>query len=278
MRARPASSPLPLPELDRGDAGSIAVSDEVAAIPLGHRWIVDGFSVIPCPQGLITLLCDMTQALRAMTALRARGLHATPTHLLVRAAALALQRHPDTHRLVCGYHAIRPARVDIGLSVAGQTSYAPVLVIQDVGRKRLSDLVPEMVQGVAEARRKEGEDLRGMRRTGWVVPWGALRRLILRWLYRSFWFRRRLAGTFQVTCLNDVDQAFPLAFYTGSALAMGRVADRVVAVGGAPVVRPMAWLTLALDHKALDGRTASRLLNAVREILEGEELVQEASI
>ncbi|MDW8280534.1 MAG: 2-oxo acid dehydrogenase subunit E2 [Myxococcales bacterium] len=220
----------------------------------------------------------MTQALRAMATLRARGLHATPTHLLVRAAALALQRHPDTHRLVCGYRAICPGRVDIGLSVAGQTSYAPVLVIQDAGRKRLSDLVPEIIHGVAEARRKESEDLRGMRRTGWVIPWGVLRRLILRWLYRSFWFRRRLAGTFQVTCLNNVDQAFPLAFYTGSALAMGRVTDRVVALGGAPVVRPMAWLTLALDHKALDGRMASRLLNAVREILEGEELVQEASL
>src|SRR5207253_943027 len=41
-------------------------------------------------------------------------------------------------------------------------------------------------------------------------------------------------------------------------LAVGRVADCVVAEDGVPVVRPMATLTLSVDHRVADGATAAR--------------------
>ena len=44
-------------------------------------------------------------------------------------------------------------------------------------------------------------------------------------------------------------------------LAVGSIADRVVAVDGKPAVRPMMTLTLSCDHRAADGARAAMFLN-----------------
>ena len=44
-------------------------------------------------------------------------------------------------------------------------------------------------------------------------------------------------------------------------LAVGGIADRVVAVDGMPAVRPMMTLTLSCDHRAVDGARAAMFLN-----------------
>jgi pyruvate dehydrogenase E2 component (dihydrolipoamide acetyltransferase) len=46
-------------------------------------------------------------------------------------------------------------------------------------------------------------------------------------------------------------------------LAVGAITDRVAAVGGKPVVRPMLTLTLSSDHRVVDGATAAAFLNDV---------------
>ena len=96
-------------------------------------------------------------------------------------------------------------------------------------------------------------------RTGWVIPFGPVRRFIMRLLQRSFWFRRKLVGTFQITCMPQIDQVYALTMYSSAAIGFGRVCDRVIAEGNQPVVRPTVWLTLALDHLAMDGKTAGDL-------------------
>jgi pyruvate dehydrogenase E2 component (dihydrolipoamide acetyltransferase) len=50
-------------------------------------------------------------------------------------------------------------------------------------------------------------------------------------------------------------------------LAVGAISDRVVAVEGKPVVRPMMTLTLSCDHRAADGARAARFLNDLAEAL-----------
>ena len=51
-------------------------------------------------------------------------------------------------------------------------------------------------------------------------------------------------------------------------LAVGRIADRVVAVNGQPAVQPTMVLTLSCDHRALDGARGAQFLGAVAELLE----------
>jgi pyruvate/2-oxoglutarate dehydrogenase complex dihydrolipoamide acyltransferase (E2) component len=247
-------------------------------IPLSHgeRWFVDGFSVMPHPGGVIIRLCDMTQAQKALDALRARGLPGTWMAIFVRASALALKRYPEAHLMMAGYNKVRPLHADIGLSVAGRTSYAPVLIVPSAEERSLPEIVAFLQQEVPATREKEVRDLAGMKRLGWIIPFGPLRRFILRLLGRSMWFRRRLVGTFQVTCVPNIDIGLPLVFYSGSAVFFTRITDRVLAVGGQPVVRPTVWITLALDHKMLDGRIGAGLLDAIIRVLESDELLREA--
>jgi pyruvate dehydrogenase E2 component (dihydrolipoamide acetyltransferase) len=50
-------------------------------------------------------------------------------------------------------------------------------------------------------------------------------------------------------------------------LAVGSIADRVVAVEGRPAVRPMMTLTLSADHRAADGARAAMFLNDLTEAI-----------
>jgi pyruvate dehydrogenase E2 component (dihydrolipoamide acetyltransferase) len=50
-------------------------------------------------------------------------------------------------------------------------------------------------------------------------------------------------------------------------LAVGGIADRVVAVEGKPAVRPMMALTLSSDHRVVDGARAALFLNDLAEAL-----------
>jgi pyruvate dehydrogenase E2 component (dihydrolipoamide acetyltransferase) len=51
-------------------------------------------------------------------------------------------------------------------------------------------------------------------------------------------------------------------------LAVGRIADRVVAVNGQPAVAPMMALTLSCDHRALDGARGAQFLGALADLVE----------
>ena len=250
--------------------------DRIESIPLGWRWIDDAFAVSPTAAGFGLLLVDMTKAKAALRSLRDARIPATMTHLIVRATALALARNPECHQMVVNYKRLSPGTVDIGLSMAGETTYAPVVVLPAADQKPLSTLIPFVIESIDKAVEKERVDLAAMRRQLWVIPFGFMRRFIIRWLNKWIWFRRRIAGTFQVSMVPTVDVVGPLMFYTSCGVAAGSVADRVVAVGGQPVVRPTMWLTVAGDHAAVDGVRAAHLLCAIRDTLEGDELVAEA--
>jgi 2-oxoacid dehydrogenases acyltransferase (catalytic domain) len=126
-------------------------------------------------------------------------------------------------------------------------------------------------------RKKEKEDLAFMRRVGWLVPFAWMRRIILRWLFGSISFRRKLAGTFQVSCLDKVDICVPFLFNTAACLGVGRVRDAVVPVNGHPMVRPILTLAISIDHKAWDGMSGAAFLGEMRTILEEGLLDTEAA-
>jgi pyruvate dehydrogenase E2 component (dihydrolipoamide acetyltransferase) len=51
-------------------------------------------------------------------------------------------------------------------------------------------------------------------------------------------------------------------------LAVGATEDRVVALDGAPAVRPMVTLTLTCDHRAVDGAIGAEFLQTLTASLE----------
>jgi pyruvate dehydrogenase E2 component (dihydrolipoamide acetyltransferase) len=50
-------------------------------------------------------------------------------------------------------------------------------------------------------------------------------------------------------------------------LAVGAIADRVVAVDGRPSVRPMITLTLSSDHRVVDGARAAEFMRDLAEAI-----------
>jgi pyruvate dehydrogenase E2 component (dihydrolipoamide acetyltransferase) len=51
-------------------------------------------------------------------------------------------------------------------------------------------------------------------------------------------------------------------------LAVGRILDRIVAVDGAPAVRPMMKVSLSFDHRVVDGAEGARFLDTLAALVE----------
>jgi hypothetical protein len=251
-----------------------APAHQIDRIPFGERWLPDAWELFHVPGGFGLQLADMTQVKKAVRILRDAKIPATYPHLIVRAVALAYARNPRALQLICNYKRMIPSVLDVGISMAGQTSYAPVVVVPAVDQKPLAVLIPTIIDAIDAAAAREAGDLKTLYR--WAIPFRWLRRWILGILHRSLDWRTRIVGHFQVTCLTNVDVVVPLVFYSSSILGVGAIRDRVVALDGVPVVRPTVWLSGVSDHATTDGQRGGDSLQVIKEILEGEELVREA--
>ena len=232
-----------------------------------ERWLVDSLRVIRPSFVSYQVSADMTQALGQIEQLRRSGAAVTTTHQLVRATAVAFARNPGLHQMISGTRRHRPERIDIGLSITGETFVAPVLVLEGADKKSVVELAEETARRVPEVRKADKEKLAGLRKWGWLAPTPALRRAIMRRLFSRTDVIRQAAGTFQVSTV-PVDAAVTSVFLASGVLVGGQVGARVVALNGQPAVRPMMTLTLSGDHNVWDGRAAARFLAEVRAELE----------
>lgn len=244
--------------------------DSKESLDYAERWLLDGLRVLRPALSVHQITVDMTNALARLEALRRQGVNATSTHLLVRAAARGLAANPNLHQVIAGTKRQRPGRVDIGLSVTGETFVAPVLVIEGADQKSVADIAAEIARRTPQVRQADQQMLRALRQWGWLLPFGFLRRGLLRLLFTSPTFRRKGAGTFQVSTV-PADWALTSTFATAGVLVAGQVWSKVVAIDGQPAVRPVMALTLSGDHGVWDGRAAARFLSAVKSELESED-------
>ena len=156
----------------------------------------------------------------------------TISDLLVRSVAEALSRHPRMNA--------SKAEVNIGLAVALPDG----LVVPVIHRADRLDV------GEIAARRRE---LLERVRAGKVRP------------------SDLSGGTFTISNLGmyGVDM-FTAILTEGQAgiLAVGRIADRVVARDGVPTVRPMMVMSLSVDHRQADGVRAAEFMQTLVELLE----------
>ncbi len=160
----------------------------------------------------------------------------TFTDLLVRVVAAALVQHP---RLMASWRdgGIAPGDgVHIGLAMALEAGLV-VPVIHDADRLSVAELAQRRQELAARAR--EGklrlDDLQG----------GV--------------FTISNLGMYGVDAFNAIVNPPQAAI-----LAVGRIADRVVAVEGRPVVRPTMILSLSCDHRAVDGARGPRSWTRLR--------------
>ena len=155
----------------------------------------------------------------------------THTDLLVKIAAAALAEHPRVNG---------GPDVNVGIAVATDDALV-VPVIHAADRLELRSVVERRVDVVARARegRLRLDDMQG----------GT--------------FTISNLGMFGVDAFGAIVNAPQAAI-----LAVGRITDRVVAIDGAPAVRPTFVLTLSLDHRAIDGAIGARFLDTLVSLVE----------
>ncbi len=193
-------------------------------------------SVREAPQFSISRDVDMTAA-----DAKRKAAGVSYTDVIVSAAATALRAHPRLRSRFDGDAVVISDKIDIGLAVALDAGLI-VPVLRDADRKPLAAL------------RDEREALEAAMRSGHA--------------------RADAFGGAAITVSNlgtfGVDRFTAIVNPPEAAiLAVGRVAERVVAVDGAPAVRPAVSLTLTVDHRVADGADAARYLADVAKELEG---------
>jgi pyruvate dehydrogenase E2 component (dihydrolipoamide acetyltransferase) len=163
---------------------------------------------------------------------KSHGVKLTHSDLLVALVARVLAKHPKMNASWAGDSVRLNAGINISLAMAVSDGVvAPVIPHAD-----RSDLGAIAVQRRELAERARGNKLRPSDLAG---------------------------GTFTISNLGmfDVD-AFSAIITAPQAaiLAVGRIADRVVADDGHPAVRPVLTMTLSSDHRVIDGARAAEFM------------------
>jgi pyruvate dehydrogenase E2 component (dihydrolipoamide acetyltransferase) len=168
------------------------------------------------------------------------GPRVTYTDLLVKLAAAALVRHPGVNASWRDGAIARNPQINIGLAVAVDDGLvvpvihgADALGIAEIAARR------EDVVSRAQAGRLRPADIQG---GGFTIS------------------NLGMYGVDAFSAIVNPPQA--------AILAVGRIADRVVAVNGQPSVQPSMVLTLSCDHRAVDGARGARFLDALAELIE----------
>jgi pyruvate dehydrogenase E2 component (dihydrolipoamide acetyltransferase) len=226
-------------------AVSTSPAPEREPTPVGHTWRTMAERTLASwqtvPHFALQRELDATRLLHWQRLARERtGLHITLTDLLVRVVANALVAHPALTRTWSDAGLVASEGLGVGLAVALDDGLV-VPVIPDADSLALPEICAHRQELVARARegRLTPADVRG--------------------------------GTFTISNLGmyGVDSFSAIINAPQAAiLAVGRIADRVLAVDGAAVVAPALTLTLSCDHRVVDGARAAAFLQAVATTLE----------
>jgi len=201
----------------------------------------------------VTLLMevDMTEAVRFRTQLapefeKRYGARLAYDAMIAKACAIGLAEHPHVNAQWQDADIGQPAglrlqpNVNVGIAVAAEAGLL-VVVVRDADQKPLAQVNSDLMGMVAKSKQ------------GGLGP-------------------DELSGsTFTITNLGGygVEAFTPIVNPPESAiLGIGRIAKRPAVVDGQIVPRDLMYLSLAFDHRVVDGAPAAQFLRRVKECLE----------
>ena len=200
-------------------------------------------SMREAPHFYLTAEINMSEAVRLRTALKASNRvteDVTYTHLLMKAVAIALARHPRLNASFGGDAREYQEHINIGLAVSLDDGLL-VPVLHDCDSLSLLEIAAQATALVERARsgKPRAEDLSG--------------------------------GTFTISNLGML----PIDHFTaiinqpqGAILAVGAIKERPVARDGQVAIASTMLVTLSCDHRILDGVTGGQFLQELKSLLE----------
>ena len=231
-------------------AADAAAADEVLrVVPLtGMRGAIAArtqASARNAPHISLTLSADMSAALQLQQQLgpavqAASGHKLTLTTLLARAVAATLKTHSrlNAQLLEDGIHEFRPVHLGVAVALADGLLVPVMRDCDALGLAQLQASLQQLAQR-ARARTLTATELRGAT------------------------FTLSNLGMYGIEHFSAIINPPEVAI-----LAVGAVQERVVAVAGQAVVRPMLQLTINVDHRAVDGAVAAAFLRDLKNLLE----------
>jgi pyruvate dehydrogenase E2 component (dihydrolipoamide acetyltransferase) len=247
--AAPSTTPKPAPDAAQPTAAAQAPTQPVAAAPIEmsrmRQAIARNMSASKreAPHYYLLVDIDMTDAMALRKQVNesvAEQERVSVNDLLVRASALALQRHPEFNVTATGDQFVRHAEENICIAIALDDGLiAPAIL--DVADKRLPQIALEAKDLVERAK---GGGLKADEVT---------------------------KGTFTITNLG----AYGIETLVGiiqppqtAILGVGTVMAQPVARDGEVVVRQIMKVALSADHRVTDGAQGAQFLGTLKGLLE----------
>jgi pyruvate dehydrogenase E2 component (dihydrolipoamide acetyltransferase) len=233
-----AASPAPPPEPVRAPAPAAAESVSTLWRVMAER-MMQCWTTVPHFYLLREVNAEGLIAWRAKL-LQRSTIKITFTDLLTRVVAAALARHPRLNASWRDEAIALNNEINVGLAVAVEGGLV-VPVIRGADRLGV---------GVIARQRQE---LMARAQAGKLRPDDLT----------SGTFTISNLGMYGVDAFNAIVNPPQAAI-----LAVGRIADRVVAVNGQPAVRPTLMLSLSCDHRVVDGARGAAFLDTLAELIE----------
>jgi len=200
-------------------------------------------SKAPIPHFTVTVEVDMGAAMelrKSLNAIEANAEKLSINDIIMKATALALQRHPHINATFNAGQIRLFKRVHLGIAVALEDGLI-VPVIRECDRKSLGEISREAKALIERARQKK------------LRP------------------EEYSSGTFAISNLGMYDVVEFTAVIDpahGAILAVGAIEEKPVVMDGQIVVRHRLRLTGSFDHRIIDGAMGAKFLQELKRILE----------
>ena len=248
--AAPAPAPMPAtpPQAAPAPAAPPSAPPDTELVKLSRvqmliaRRLTESKQTIP--HFYVSSEVDMTDVLAMRQTLNAtageEGVKVTVNDLIVKAAALALEKYPEVNSSLKDDHFIRYKHIHVGMAVDAPTGLV-VPVIHDANTKGVRSIARESKALIAKARNNKltPADLEG--------------------------------GTFSVSNLGMMDASNFIAVINppqAAILAVAATRKQFVPVDGQPVIRDLMTMTMSTDHRILSGAAVARFLQEVKRLLQ----------
>jgi len=193
------------------------------------------------PRVALNMQVDATEILKWKDSARAQGYKIGINEIIIKALGKALKEHPMMNARIEGDEIIVASEINVGVAVDAENGLI-VPVIKDVPSKGVSDISADL-RALAARGRAGTLGLDGMS-----------------------------GGTFSYTNLGmlGVDHFVPVVNTPECGiLAVGAIKkELVVKEDDSTSVKSLFWMTLAFDHRIIDGAPAARFLADLKRILE----------
>lgn len=240
---------------------------------------------------------DATALQRYVAEVRERtGQKVTITHCVARALALVLKENPALNCTIRRGRIWQRTGVDVFCQVAVPPEEKTKLqgadlsgaVLRDCDQLK-PDAIAQTLAAIADKIRKRDDPLlkQTKRNLEWMPAWLArIMMRVLSWLSHDAGISLKAIGipddpfgSVMVTSLGmmGIRKAYAPLFPTAKGIGVvlvGGVYDGVVALDGKPEVRPLLPLTIAIDHRLIDGFQASVMAREVVAKLTQPELLE----